>query len=279
LPLDTSATPPAAGNLGLLATRQAGKMLPAFIGPSGPLQVLQDSLAFNRVGFVQAVPGGTAGTAFALAVASVGTATAAATANSTYGRIHKIDYLVTVAAVNAVAGYRVSANNFSVGGGAANEGGFWTSMVWGPATGVATATNRAFCGMRVNAVPTDVEPSSLTSMVGMGWDAADTNIQLMRNDGSGTATKIDLGAAFPVPTTDRTKMYQIILYSPPGTTQSVEYLVTDLITGATASGTVTTDLPATGSFLAPHVYMSAGGTSSVIGIAFGSIYIGKEQVS
>jgi hypothetical protein len=107
----------------------------------------------------------------------------------------------------------------------------------------------------------------------MGWDAADTNIQMMHNDGSGTATKIDLGASFPVPTVDRTSVYEVALFSPPGTTQSVGYRVTDLVSGAEASGTITTDLPTNSTLIAPHLYMSVGGTSSVIGVKIFGVYI------
>ena len=107
----------------------------------------------------------------------------------------------------------------------------------------------------------------------MGWDAADTNIQMMHNDATGTCTKIDLGAAFPVPTTDRTALYELALYSPKGTTQSVGYQVTDLVSGATFSGTITTDMPAATALLAPRGWMSVGGTSSVIGLGLSSLVL------
>ena len=86
---------------------------------------------------------------------------------------------------------------------------------WGPATGVTNASHRAFAGMRNTiAAPTDVDPSTLTNICGMGYDAADTNIQFMHNDGAGRATKIDLGAAFPKPNADRTAVYEIAMFCP-----------------------------------------------------------------
>ena len=63
------------------------------------------------------------------------------------------------------------------------------------------------------------------------------------------------------------------LFAPPGTTQSLSYEVRNLGTGALATGTVTTDLPATTQLLAPYAYMSVGGTSSVIGLSLMSLYI------
>jgi hypothetical protein len=76
-----------------------------------------------------------------------------------------------------VAGIRGGALQWTVGGAAAGLGGFQLVWRWGPATGVATATHRAFVGMRnITAAPTDVNPSTLGAIVGMGYDSADTNI-------------------------------------------------------------------------------------------------------
>ena len=121
--------------------------------------------------------------------------------------------------------------------------------------------------------PTDVEPSTLLNVVGLGWDAADANCQIMHNDGAGTCTKIDLGGSFPVPSADRTNVYRLELISPRGMTQKVYYHVTNLTTDVTAEGEITTNLPATSNSLAPRGYMSAGGTSSVVGIGLNAVHI------
>jgi hypothetical protein len=205
----------------------------------------------------------------------VGTATAASIATTNLvSYTPRLEYLVTVAATTAVAGFRGVSNVVSVGGPSAGLGGFAFVGRWGPATGVATTTNRAFFGLaNVTSAPTDVEPSTTINCIFMGWDAADANIQIMTNDGVGTCTKTDLGAAFTVPTTDRTALYELSLYSPKGTTQSVAWLVTNLVSGATASGTITTDMPTTTTLLAPRGWISVGGTSSVIGIGVNSMVL------
>jgi hypothetical protein len=118
-----------------------------------------------------------------------------------------------------------------------------------------------------------VNPSTLTNICGMGYDDADTSIQFMHNDGSGTATKIDLGAGFPKPDVDLTSVYEIALFAPPGTTQSLGYEVTNLVTGAVATGVVASDIPPATQLLTPYGYMSVGGTSSVIGFATMGLYI------
>jgi hypothetical protein len=126
------------------------------------------------------------------------------------------------------------------------------------------------------AVPTDVEPSSLTSMCGMGWDRLDNNVHFMHNDASGTATKINLGAAFPKPNVDRTSVYRLTMFAPPGPMQILGYLVEDLVSGATASGTVTTDLPTVSTLLGVHSYIGVGNTSSVIGMAVMGVVVESD---
>ena len=248
------------------ADAQVGIVLPTSAQTGLPLSRMTP-LDWKRLSWY-----GTAGAAIGLdgssAATGVGTLTAKAiTATNIYTRATLSEYLVTVAATNAIASFRWPIQAATVGGGVSGAGGFYFRSVWGPATGVATTTLRAYWGVRGSTTaPTDVEPSTLVNIVGMGWDAADTNIQIMHNDATGTATKIDLGASFPVPTVDRTSLYQIELFSPPGTTQSVQYRVVDMSNGTETTGTITTDLPATSQALCFNCYASAGGTSSVVGI-------------
>jgi len=156
--------------------------------------------------------------------------------------------------------------------GTAPFGGFRYVCRFGPATGVATATSRLFTGMRASlSAPTDVQPSTQTNCLGVGWDSADTNMQVMHNDASGACTKVDLGASFPVPTVDRSKLYELEMTCAPG--GNVEWLVTDIGTGATVSGTISTDMPAAATLLGPLGWISVGGTSSVIGYALMNCYV------
>jgi hypothetical protein len=236
---------------------------------------LQPTLAQNRVMLWSGVSGSNAPAVMGtVALTATGTATSAAIATTNrYTRTQRVEYLVTTASTSAVAGWRYPNLGWTVGGAAADEGGFFYVCRWGPATGVATTTNRAFVGMaNTTAAPTDVQPSTITNIIGMGWDAADANIQIMHR-GTAAITKVDLGASFPVPTTDRTKVYELVMFSPPGSTQSVSYAVTDLGTGATTSGTINTNMPTTTTLLTQRGWMSVGGTSSVIGIALMSCYL------
>jgi hypothetical protein len=87
--------------------------------------------------------------------------------------------------------------------------------------------------------------SSLINCIGVGSDSTDTNLQVFHNDGTGTATKIDLGANFPANRTAGsalTTVYSIELFNAPNTS-SVLYRVVNKETGNSVQGTVSTNLP------------------------------------
>lgn len=218
----------------------------------------------------------------AAALTLQGTATLATpSVGSVRNRSRRVDILVTTAAATAIAGFRSPVLQWTVNGGglAVNQGGFLMRCRWGNATGAATTTNRCFVGMSSIAAGTassDVQPSTFTNFFGVGWDSADANIQFMRNAAT-TTTKIDLGANFVVPTTNNSATYELILFSPPNhPTTQVYYSLKNLENNNTASGIVTTNLPSSATLLGPRAFISAGGTSSVIGITLLNLYIETE---
>lgn len=276
LPTSNPATPPA--GLKVFSKSLANRLLLSIKGPSGLDMALQHNLYRNGIYLAKAVGNSTTTTFIGgVAFSATGTATAAnVSVTNIHTQMKRVDYLITTPATNAVAGFRANSTQY-FRGSSSSEGGFFFVGRWGPATGVSTATNRASFGFHNNqGAPTGVEPSTTLNQIAMGWDSADTNIQIMHNDGSGTATKIDLGASFPVPTADRTKVYELSLFCIPGGS-SVTYEVLDIGTGSIASGTITTDLPSATTLMHIKGWMSAGGTSSVIGISFMSAYIENDN--
>ena len=86
---------------------------------------------------------------------------------------------------------------------------------------------------------------TMLNVIGVGSDALDTNLQIFHNDGTGTATKIDLGANFPANRTAGsalTTVYSIEIYSENNASE-VKYCVRNKETGSIAMGTITTNLP------------------------------------
>lgn len=211
----------------------------------------------------------------AAALTVTGTATAANAVASAAGQYRRVEWLVTTAAANAIASFRAPAALWWRGN-AAGLGGFNLNVRWGPATGGTNTSQRAFVGFNaLTTAPTDVQPSSILNIIGMGWDAADANVQIMHNDAAGVATKIDLGAGFPVPAVDRGAIYGLQLLALPNSA-SVFYKVVSLLTGAVAFGSISTDLPANNIFLAPRGWVSVGGVSAVVGIVLSKLEIGSN---
>lgn len=265
----TSFTAPAAGGVKLIGVADAGRTVPAFLSQDGVAKALQSELARTPIMACLPQASNSAFTVFGMsAQGTTGTVTnQTISTSSRFLSTPRIDLRVTSASTSAVVNFRSFVSYVSVGGPSAGLGGFSFVTRWGPSTGVSTATHCAFWGLGPTGAASDVDPSTLINQVGMGWDAADTNVQIMHNSGAGTATKIDLGASFPKPSVDQTLIYELSLYSPKGTTQSVEWCVKELTTGAVATGTITSNLPATANLIGPRGYMSVGGTSSVIGLS------------
>lgn len=267
----SSPSAPAAGNARLFSKSIGGRIMPAFMGPSGLDSTLQPHLARN--GWSMWTPAFNATAISAIgnaALTATGTATAAAYAvTSLHTRSRRVDYLVTTAATTAVAGYRLSTATFRM-----LEGFHHVARVC-PATGATVGTRRFFCGMaNATAAPTDVQPSSLLNILGVGYDAADTNWQVFTNDGAGTATKIDTGITRP--SSDRQSIYSVSIFVPPGGTSATIQLI-DEGTGQTFETTATTDIPSTTTTMAPRAYASVGGTSSVVGLSLFSLYIETDN--
>jgi len=267
---ETNPTVPSANTITLFGKSVGGRILPSFMGPSNLDSTLQPHIARNKIALASPNGGDAVVTLVGLALTATGTATAAATsATNRYTFMRKVEYLVTVAATTAVAGFFSGFANFARGTG--TDGGFHYVCRFGPATGVTTATRRLFVGLAASVVaPTDVNPSTLVNMIGVGYDNGDTNIQIMHNDGTGTATKVDTGIVKP--SADRAISYELALFAPPGAAY-VDYQFTRLSDSTTFKGEIEADLPATGTFLAPRGYSSVGGTSSVTGLALMSLYI------
>ena len=108
--------------------------------------------------------------------------------------------------------------------------------------------------------------SSLTNIIGIGNDSGDANLQVIYNDGSGTASKIDLGSNFPANRTSGsslTTIYSVQLYNEPGSS-NVLYEVINQENGSVANGTLTTNLPSNQllNFFASRTMGSGGGITN-----------------
>ena len=131
---------------------------------------------------------------------------------------------------------------------------------------------RQFCGLAsvgtILGISSAVTVESQVNIIGLGSDAADSNLQIFHNDATGTATKIDLGSTFPANKTGAVangEVYTLELFNDYLST-SVKYRVTKVSTGEQTTGTITTNLPASTTPLAPQVVRTSGSTSQNVSI-------------
>jgi hypothetical protein len=135
--------------------------------------------------------------------------------------------------------------------------------------------SRGFAGLYSSAaVISNVNPSTLLNIVGVGWDASETTMRIMSNDGVSTATRTDLGANFPV--NSGQSMYELILSAEPNGSD-IKYRVENLNSGNKAEGTLSSDLPVNTSFMTPHLWYNNGAATAAVEMSMMGMYC--ENVS
>lgn len=97
----------------------------------------------------------------------------------------------------------------------------------------------------------NVDATSLINMIGIGWDPSDSNFQAMKNDGSGTATKTDLGSNYVW--VDNGRIFDYRVFCPPGAS-GIAWSIwrADDLTVAPVVGYETTNLPAAATTFHAH---------------------------
>jgi hypothetical protein len=177
--------------------------------------------------------------------------------------------------LTSTARVQISSNaSGSTGSGTANSG----LIYWfGNASGLggfevefwhgieATHTSISFAAGLFNATALaalsgGADPSSKINCILMGADQADTNMQIMHNDGSGTCTKVPLGASFP----KTAGVMYYVKFSAASNSSSVDYTVERLDSAASASGTLSSDLPGNTLFLNPQFVVGKGAVVNVV---------------
>lgn len=258
----TEPSTPSAGDMILYAKDVGGRMLPKIKGPSGVDVRLQPNVDGNGIEWwfpgattVLSVSGTTTPTA-------VGTVSHPVLAAGSLRASTRRAIVTSAATANSASELRAITTR-CWRGDAAGLGGFFMTMRFGASS--AVAGQRLICGLTssTGATSTSQSPSSLTSCVFVGNDSGDANLQVMHNDGSGTCTKIDLGASFPVPSSSNNALYEVVFFAAPNGS-TIGYRVTRLDGAGVASGTLSTDLPPSTTFLAPHMYINNNGVASAV---------------
>jgi len=267
---------PSAGNLKTFAkTIAGGYTAPAFLNATNAAVQLQPAFANKRIGSLLIGNATAPSTTNSGLISFTGTANTIGTATtSMFTRAQRFTVASTSTA-GTFANYYQATGSYTLGSATTPAyGGFYFVIRFGINDTVAAP--RTFIGMSsTTASPTNVEPSTLTNSIGVGQGAADTNLKIYYG-GSAAQTPIDLGANFPTGTS-ATDWYELTLFAPPTSNNTVYYQVIRLNTGDKTSGTLTgtagTVLPSNTTYLAIRNWRTNNATASAVTLAIGGIYV------
>ena len=236
---------PGAGLMRLYAGSIAGRAMPKWMGPSGIDMAVQAMIAFNKVAWWN--PPGNASTVPAVCGMSAYTVLGNPTPRNVattnlFTRMKRLGF-VSGASAGSIVGVRQPASQFTLGNGS-GLGGFLKVIRFGVSDQSAVGAARMFIGMaaKTNA-PTNVEPSTLTNVIGVGHGASDANMKIFYG-GSSAQAPIDIGANFPK-NTSNVDAYELMLFAPSTVANTVYYRVTRLNTGHVSEGKLTATNPGT----------------------------------
>lgn len=265
---------PAAGKLRLYAKNVAGKLLAKIIGPSGIDTVLQPSFGGNSIytmspannAIAPTVVGGTLTTGTTIShVQTIASANAFQATRRTR--------FTSAATAAAVTGARTVYPQWFLGN-AAGFGGFFFRAQFG--MGINLNGGQKFVGLCASTTALAGDPSALVNMIGMGYDAADLstgNWFLMRNDGVGVATKVNLGVGAARNINDG---YDLILHAKPNSAE-IFVRVVNLQTNAVVLDTsYTTDIPVVNVGMALKVEARNGAVAAADGVDIAKAYIESD---
>lgn len=199
-----------------------------------------------------------------------GTATGRAWASSNfYTQSQRLGY-VSGAGAGSIAYFRQEGHTWR--GNAARLGGFHAIFRFAISDPSLVGTARMFVGLGPNTSPTDVDPSTLTNLIGIGCNNGDTQLQLYAA-GAVAQSRVALGANFPCNTVS-TDVYELALFAAPNGSD-IGYLVTRLNTGQTVSGTVgvSANLPVNTVVLSPQIWRTNGTTAAAAAFDLMGIYV------
>lgn len=257
---------PNAGELSLGVRSFAGRDMLAAGSAQGWDRVFQTMIGRGRFGgYVGSFAGtgaltlypGTSGISSNLS--SMGTVTGISAATTNRAARESRSGNISAATAGSFCGWRSSSSGLRtlyVSDG--SNGGFFVIVRFVVADPATVSGARMFIGLTTSTgTPTNVNPSSLTNVIGIGQVDGSNNLNIIFG-GATNQAPIDLGPNFPANTLTA-DLYELILHSAPNDATQVGYRVERLNTGDVASGTLAntspgTTLPAASAGLAPIMW-------------------------
>lgn len=270
-----SVTAAAAGTVKMFSRSYAGRVMPEFMNEAAIDCFVQPAM-FNNNFFIW-TPSNAAvtGTMLGNTVNTAGTVSHPTLASTNMQTSMRRTEWVTTAAASQGAGIRgVSTQVWR--GNAANLGGFFAFFRF--TQNSSLLGHMAFVGLASSTAALTANPSALPDMIGIGFDSGDTvanGWQLMRNDASGTATKVALGASGAP--RDTSTVLDLTMYCPANSSQ-----ITCRVYNQTTQSVVldnvsyTTDLPTNTAFLTFHAQQYTGAVTTLCRFQLNRIYIDSD---
>lgn len=277
LRLVAAGTPPtpSSGGVSVFGRSYAGRILPAIVGPSGIDTALQAGLHGNSVFMVAPANSTTAPTAWGGVLTTAATISHQQTiASSNPWQATRRTRFQTSTTAGTTSGMRTAYAQWFRGNAAGFGGWFFRAQL---GQTINLNGGQLFVGMCNSTAALAGEPSALLNMCGMGYDAADAstgNWFFMRNDGSGTAVKTDLGATNAARNT--THGYDLVMFLPPNGSELFVRIV-NLHTGATVLDTsYTTEIPIVNTGLAFKAEVRNGTQAAAANVEVAKVYIESD---
>lgn len=152
--------------------------------------------------------------------------------------------------------------------GATTYGGFEALFIFATAGTIGT-TERCFVGLvdlnsnnLINGSGATPDSISGRHLFGVGFDEGDSNFSLYHCAGSGTPTQVDLGANFP----NTPDQVYILKITNPRAGGSFSYSLECVGTINTATGTISSNIPAAGNALGMRAQVANGTTAGTVSI-------------
>lgn len=253
----------------LYAKNIAGRMLPKWVGPAGIDMPFQACLGMNGIKQVAPASGTTAATcmtAFATAFTNVAsTLTQVVVSSASIKTRMRSVTLATNSTAGAIASHRSTVQEVISAGGY-----FFIERIY---LAAMQANNRGFFGLWGAAgAATNIDPltSFATAKVGLAFNTNTGNWKIVCS--STTAiTSVDLGATMPLNITD---VMELVLFCPPMSV--IGYRVTNLTTGASVSGSLSSNIPPTTTALAVNNWMTNNTTAGVVTFGLNKWYLESD---
>lgn len=246
--ITTDPSPPSAGNLTIYSKSVAGRMAPKIVGPSGLDTPLQLDVKQNSVAGIlsDATYWGVAGTVTGTAAAVLPTTT------NLYTAMRRTTYANVVTTANQQVGQR--------GSFVSRQYGFFFACRFG-FDSIKTGM-RGFIGVSASASATvTVNPSTVTNLIGFGFDLADSELYFMHNNGTNLAIKETISGQGTLATNN--VGYDAYIFCAPNDTKVYYRLDRVDTTVTTLCDTFTSDPLPAASLIMQSVCAMSNGTANI----------------